>query len=55
MAICNKCGNEFSDKRKVLGYDICLDCGEQKAKELGKLIKEKLLQRIEKENVYQRK
>ena len=55
MAICNKCGNEFPDKRKELGYDTCLYCGEREAKELGKLKKEGQLQRLEKENVYRRK
>jgi len=54
MATC-KCGNEFSDKRKMLGYNTCLDCGEQEAQELGKVKKEIQLQRIEKENVYRRK
>lgn len=55
MATCIKCGDEFSDKRKALGYDTCLDCGEQEAKELARPKKEKLLQRLEKENVYRRK
>jgi hypothetical protein len=55
MATCIKCGDEFSDKRKALGYNTCLDCGEQEAQELGKPKKERLLMRLEKENVYRRK
>lgn len=31
MATCSKCGDEFSEKRKELGYDTCLDCGEELA------------------------
>ena len=31
MAICKNCGEEYSDKRKSLGYNICLDCGEHQA------------------------
>lgn len=31
MAICNKCFNEFPDKRKNLGYKICIECGDKKA------------------------
>lgn len=26
MAICKKCSGEFPDKRKEIGYSICLDC-----------------------------
>ena len=55
MATCNRCGEEFSDKRKALGYDICLDCGEEQAQALAELKKKKLLVQIEKENVYRRK
>jgi hypothetical protein len=55
MATCIKCGDEFSDNRKELGYDTCLDCGEQEAKELSQPKKERLLMRLEKENVYRRK
>jgi len=29
-AICKECGDEYSYKRKQLGYDTCLDCGEDK-------------------------
>lgn len=32
MATCS-CGKEFSDKRKAIGYDTCLVCGEEKARE----------------------
>lgn len=31
MAICLDCGEEYSDKRKQIGYDICLDCGDVNA------------------------
>jgi len=55
MATCIKCGNEFSEKRKALGYDTCLYCGEKEARESAKPKKEKELQRLEKENVYRRK
>lgn len=27
MAICIKCGEEYSDKRAELGYETCLECG----------------------------
>ena len=29
-AICTECGEDYSAKRKALGYDTCLDCGEDK-------------------------
>lgn len=32
MATCS-CGKEFSDKRKAIGYDTCLVCGEEEARE----------------------
>ncbi len=32
IAICNECWNEYSVKRKKLGYKTCLDCGEANAK-----------------------
>ncbi len=38
MAIC-RCGKEFSDKRKELGYNVCLSCGEQEAQETIELKK----------------
>lgn len=28
MANCYTCGGEYSNKRKKLGYNICLSCGE---------------------------
>lgn len=28
MADCTNCGAEYPDARKVLGYSVCLDCGE---------------------------
>lgn len=31
MAICIRCGDEYADKRKELGYDICLACGDMDA------------------------
>lgn len=31
MAICIRCGDEYADKRKKLGYDICLACGDMDA------------------------
>ena len=33
MAECTNCGEEFSDKRKDLGYEICLSCGDNVAHE----------------------
>jgi len=33
MAECIECGEEFSDKRKELGYDRCLSCGDSVAYE----------------------
>jgi len=33
MAECANCGEEFSDKRKELGYDLCLSCGDDIAHE----------------------
>ena len=27
MAICKECYEDYSDKRKALGYDTCLECG----------------------------
>lgn len=31
MAICKECYATYSDKRKELGYDICMDCGDSAA------------------------
>ena len=28
MAICKECYEEYSDRRKALGYDTCLNCGD---------------------------
>lgn len=33
MAECIECEEEYSDKRKALGYDVCLQCGSQIAYE----------------------
>jgi len=32
MAICITCEEEYSDKRKALGYVTCLTCGESEAR-----------------------
>lgn len=29
MAICNSCFKNFPDKRKLIGYDVCIDCGDK--------------------------
>ena len=31
MAICIKCGEEYEDGRALLGYRVCLDCGDTDA------------------------
>lgn len=36
MALCSECDAEFSDKRKELGYNTCLDCGDIKAEKESK-------------------
>ena len=54
MAECTTCGEEFSDKRKALGYEICLDCGHdvaykqavEKSKRVGPLFNKGGLQYI---------
>ena len=28
MAICIECDDEYSDRRKALGYSTCLECGD---------------------------
>jgi predicted nucleic acid-binding Zn-ribbon protein len=28
---CIECGDEYNPKRKELGYDTCLECGESRA------------------------
>ena len=32
MAFCCNCDEEYSDRRKELGYKTCLECGEHEAK-----------------------
>jgi hypothetical protein len=36
MATCLKCESDYSDRRKALGYELCLTCGEQHAAILTK-------------------
>jgi ribosomal protein L37AE/L43A len=31
MAFCKICSKEFSNKRKKIGYDTCLNCGDKVA------------------------
>lgn len=31
MATCKECGNRYEDKRAKLGYETCLECGEEEA------------------------
>jgi len=31
MVWCKKCDEQYSEKRAQLGYDTCLECGEQDA------------------------
>lgn len=31
-AICTACGEDYPRRRKALGYDTCLTCGEQEAR-----------------------
>lgn len=31
MAICKVCDDEYSDRRRALGYVTCLDCGQEAA------------------------
>jgi hypothetical protein len=33
MAICFKCSKPYPDERKVLGYSVCLVCGDELAHE----------------------
>jgi len=35
MAICITCEEDYSDKRKALGYGTCLECGETEAKAIS--------------------
>jgi ribosomal protein L37AE/L43A len=32
MAFCIKCGDDYNNKRKALGYTTCLGCGSPKIK-----------------------
>lgn len=32
MPYCNNCGNTFPVKRKSLGYDLCIECGDKAAR-----------------------
>lgn len=31
MAVCKVCFEDFPDRRKSLGFDICIKCGDKKA------------------------
>lgn len=31
MAVCQRCGASYTDKRKEVGYNTCLECGEWEA------------------------
>ena len=31
MAVCIKCYSEYSDKRKNIGYETCIVCGDKEA------------------------
>lgn len=42
VAICEKCGKVFSIKRKMLGYNTCLQCGEVQAHQERPVIYEAL-------------
>lgn len=33
MATCFVCGLDYEDERKVLGYRVCLECGDELAHE----------------------
>ena len=37
MSICITCEEEYSDKRKALGYSTCLDCGEAEARVISQV------------------
>lgn len=32
MPYCNSCGSNFPVKRKKLGYNTCIDCGDKEAR-----------------------
>ena len=36
MANCITCEEEYSDKRKALGYNTCLTCGETEARGIAR-------------------
>lgn len=42
MAICRKCGDSYPEKRRELGYDTCLSCGEEEAQDLASKRKEQI-------------
>ena len=33
MAICIRCENTYPDRRKALGYNTCIICGDKEAKQ----------------------
>ena len=35
MSICITCEEEYSDKRKALGYNTCMECGETEARAIS--------------------
>ena len=45
--ICRICGEKFDINRKLLGYDICLSCGEILANQNKRLIYETVNKRQE--------
>ena len=36
MPYCNDCGDTFPTKRKSLGYDTCINCGDKHARKEAK-------------------
>lgn len=38
MAQCIKCGDDYSDARKQLGYKVCLECGEAASKQVVRTV-----------------
>jgi hypothetical protein len=32
MAVCTRCYDEFSDARRDIGYEVCIECGDRQAK-----------------------
>ena len=47
MAICIKCNNDYNDERLLLGYRVCLICGNESAK-AESLRKQSMVQPINK-------